>query len=96
MQTLNLARACRLVKQQLAITELTSHLATASDQIVSPVPEEELSSTTHDDIPHRLLKKLCRPVDVEDHATRYSDAMCDCAFALHAISPKAYGFARQA
>jgi hypothetical protein len=62
---------------------------------VSPVPEEELSSTTQDDIPHTLLKKLCRLVDVEGHAARYSDAICDCAFALHAISPKAYGFSRQ-
>jgi hypothetical protein len=39
MQTLKLARACRLVKQQFEITEFTSRLETASDQIVSPVPE---------------------------------------------------------
>jgi hypothetical protein len=97
MQTLKLARACRFVKQQqLEITELASRLATVSDQIVSPVPEEELSSITQDDIPHMLLKELCRLVGVEDHARRYSDAMCDFAHALDAISPKAYGFARQA
>jgi hypothetical protein len=53
LQTLKLARACRLIKrQQLEIIELTSRLATASDQTVSPVPEEELSSAAQDDIPH--------------------------------------------
>jgi hypothetical protein len=96
MQTLKPARACRIVKQQLEITELTSPLATASDQIVSPVPEEELSSTTQGDIPHTLLKKLCRLVDVEDHTRRNTDVMCDFADGLHAISPKTFGFARQA
>jgi hypothetical protein len=63
---------------------------------VSPVPEEELLSTTQNDIPHTLLKELCRLVDVEDHTKRYSDAMCDFAYALHAINPKVYEFARQA
>jgi hypothetical protein len=95
-QKLTLARTCRALNDQNQALKVLKDELDAALASHPPAPCQESDPTCTGPIRNRFIEELRCHATENPHARRYSSEMYDFAYGLHAISPKAYRFAREA
>lgn len=96
-QKMKLARACRVINRQRGeIERLASELQEAYRSMSPDVPAEGSSTAEEADVRRQILSELVARQAEDPNRRRYSDTLKEFAYVLHALSPKAHAFVRQA